>query len=69
MCINVINGLQKPVRSTMLNFMRTILMLIPAVWIGGKIGAVTGIFAAISTTSIVAFFIYHATVKITIEKI
>ena len=69
MCINVINGLQKPVRSTMLNFMRTIIILIPAVWIGGRIGEVTGIFTAISMTSIIAFFIYHATVKITIERI
>lgn len=68
MCVNVINGLHKPIRSTMLNFMRTIVMLIPAVWLGGKIADVTGIFAAISTTSITAFFIYHATAKITMEK-
>jgi len=68
MCVNVINGLQKPIRSTVLNFMRTIVMLIPAVWTGGKIGDVTGIFTAISATSITAFFIYHATAKITMEK-
>ena len=68
MCSNVINGLQKPLRTTMLHFMRTIVFLVPAVWFCGKMWQAEGIFIGISSVNILAFFAYHAAAKRTIEE-
>jgi len=59
MCSNVLNGLHKTYLSGILNLLRTIVVLIPAVLLGSALGGPTGVFVAIASVNICFSFLYH----------
>jgi putative MATE family efflux protein len=68
MCSNVLNGLHKTFLAAVLNLLRTIVFMIPAVILGSIAGGVEGIFIAMAFINIIFSFVYHRVAAKTIKK-
>ncbi len=68
MCSNVLNGLHKTFLAGILNLLRTIVFMIPAVILGSIAGGVEGIFISMALINIIFSFVYHRVAVGTIKR-
>ena len=68
MCANVLNGLHKTFLAAVLNLLRTIVFMIPAVILGSIAGGVEGVFISMASINIIFSFVYHRVAVRAVEK-
>jgi Na+-driven multidrug efflux pump len=50
----MLNGLHRPIQSAMLTLIRTVILLVPLSWIGGKLWGVNGIFIGMAMANVIS---------------